>query len=144
RSIAARGAIEHFDFFILSDSRDPEVWLDEQAAWLALVERLDARGRLFYRRRVLNQKYKSGNVADFLRRWGRRYDYMVVLDADSLMGGDTLLHMVRIMQAEPAIGILQSSPLLANAHSLFARVQQFANQLYGPLFGTGLAALQLG
>ena len=47
------------------------------------------------------------------------------------------------MQLEPRVGILQTGPTLINGKSLFARVQQFANQVYGPLFSTGLAALQL-
>ncbi|MEJ6655947.1 MAG: glucans biosynthesis glucosyltransferase MdoH, partial [Pseudomonas sp.] len=76
RSLERTGQLEHFDFFILSDSRDPDVWLQEQAAWAQLVKELGAEGRLFYRRRKLNLNYKSGNVADFLRRWGRAYDYM--------------------------------------------------------------------
>ncbi|SDR78604.1 membrane glycosyltransferase [Halopseudomonas litoralis] len=144
RSLERTGQLEHFDFFILSDSRDPEVWLQEQAAWAKLVKELGAEGRLFYRRRKLNLNYKSGNVGDFLRRWGRNYDYMVVLDADSLMGGETLVKLVQLMQRHPAVGILQTSPELLNGRSLFARVQQFSSQLYGPLFTTGLAAVQLG
>lgn len=144
RSLERTGQLDHFDFFILSDSRDPDVWLQEQAAWAQLMKELGAQGRLFYRRRKLNLNYKSGNVADFLRRWGRAYDYMVVLDADSLMGGDTLVSMVQLMQRHPAVGIVQSSPELLNGRSLFARVQQFSSQLYGPLFTTGLAAVQLG
>lgn len=144
RAIERTGQLEHFDFYILSDSREPDVWLSEQAAWQRLCDELGAGGRLFYRRRTLNMNYKSGNVADFLRRWGRHYDYMIVMDADSLMGGETLVKMVRLMQREPKIGILQSCPTIINGQSLFARVQQFANQLYGPLFSTGLAAMQLG
>lgn len=144
RSLQRSGQIEHFQFFILSDSRDPEVWLAEQQAWLALVDELDAGGRLYYRRRTRNVNYKSGNVADFLRRWGQRFEYMLVLDADSLMGGETLARMVRLMQLEPQVGILQSNPTIIDGQSAFARVQQFANQVYGPLFSTGLAALQLG
>jgi membrane glycosyltransferase len=144
RSLVQTGQIEHFDFFILSDSRNPDVWLAEQAAWYRLCQDLGAEGRLFYRRRTLNQHYKSGNISDFLRRWGRSYDYMIVLDADSLMSGSTLVKMVQLMQAEPQTGILQTSPTLINARSMFARVQQFANQVYGPLFTTGLAFLQLG
>ena len=144
RSLQHSGQLEHFDFFILSDSRDPSVWLAEQEAWAGLVREFGAAGRLFYRRRTLNLNYKSGNLADFLRRWGRSYEYAVVLDADSLMGGDTLLKMVRLMQREPRVGILQTAPRIVNGRSLFARVQQFSNQVYGPLFSTGLAALQLG
>ncbi len=144
RSLEQTSQIDHFDFFILSDSRDPEIWLAEQAAWHQLCQELGADGRIFYRRRTLNQHYKSGNIADFLRRWGRSYEYMVVLDADSLMGGSTLVKMVQLMQAEPNIGILQANSTLVNARSMFARVQQFANHVYGPLFTTGLASLQLG
>lgn len=144
RSLQATGQLEHFDFFILSDSRDPKVWLAEREAWYHLCEELGAGGRLFYRRRRLNQHYKSGNIADFLRRWGRDYRYTIVLDADSLMAGDTLVTMVRLMEREPRVGILQTSPDIINGHTLFARVQQFASQVYGPIFTSGLAALQLG
>ncbi|MEH6490869.1 glucans biosynthesis glucosyltransferase MdoH [Halopseudomonas sp.] len=143
-SLQRTGTLAHFDFFILSDSRDPDVWLAEQAAWQALREELGLQNQLFYRRRPLNLNYKSGNIGDFLRRWGKAYDYMVVLDADSLMAGDTLVRMVQLMQRHPQVGILQSSPSLLNGRSLFARLQQFSNQLYGPLFTTGLAAIQLG
>lgn len=144
RSLERTGQLEHFDFYILSDSRDPDIWLQEQAAWARLVKKLGGAGRLFYRRRQVNLNYKSGNVADFLRRWGSDYQYMVVLDADSLMGGETLMRMVQLMQRHPQVGILQSGPQLLNGRSLFARVQQFSSQLYGPLFTTGLAAVQLG
>ncbi|MEH6687413.1 MAG: glucans biosynthesis glucosyltransferase MdoH [Halopseudomonas sabulinigri] len=143
-SLQRSGKLENFDFFILSDSRDPDVWLAEQAAWDQLRNELGMQDRIFYRRRPINLNYKSGNVADFLRRWGSAYEYMVVLDADSLMGGDNLVRMVQLMQRHPQVGILQSSPSLINGRSLFARLQQFSNQLYGPLFTTGLAAIQLG
>ncbi|WP_220469225.1 glucans biosynthesis glucosyltransferase MdoH [Pseudomonas sp. 5Ae-yellow] len=138
------GTLANFDFFILSDSRDPDVWLAEQAAWDSLRNELGLQNQLFYRRRPLNLNYKSGNIADFLRRWGPTYEYMIVLDADSLMGGDNLVRMVQLMQRHPQVGILQSSPSLINGRSLFSRLQQFSNQLYGPLFTTGLAAIQLG
>ena len=144
QSLERTGQLEHFDFYILSDSRDPDIWLQEQAAWAQLVERLGAQGRLFYRRRQVNLNYKSGNVADFLRRWGADYRYMVVLDADSLMAGTTLVRMVQLMERHPRVGILQTGPGLLNGRSLFARVQQFCSQLYGPLFTTGLASVQLG
>jgi membrane glycosyltransferase len=143
-SLQRTGQLDSFDFFILSDSRDPQVWLSEREAWHRLCEDLGACGRLFYRRRPVNLHYKSGNVADFLRRWGRAYRYMIVLDADSLMEGATLVKMVRLMEREPQVGILQTSPAIINAESVFARVQQFASHVYGPLFTTGLAAYQLG
>lgn len=138
------GSIEHFEFYILSDSRDPNVWLEEQAAWHGLCRELGAEGRMFYRRRRVNLNFKSGNVADFLRRWGRRYQYMVVLDADSLLGAGTITKMVHLMQREPGVGILQTAPSIINGRSVFARVQQFANRMYSRLFATGLAAIQMG
>ena len=47
---------------------------------------VDGFGRIFYRRRQRRaSQRKSGNVADFCRRWGRRYRYMIMLDADSVM-----------------------------------------------------------
>ncbi len=143
-SLAQTGQLEHFDFFILSDSRDPEYWLAEQAAWYHLCKELGADGRIFYRRRSVNLKHKSGNVADFFRRWGRNYKYVIVLDADSILAGEAIVQMVRLLEVEPSVGILQSCPIIVNAESLFARAQQFASHLYGPIFTTGLAALQLG
>ncbi|WP_166261858.1 glucans biosynthesis glucosyltransferase MdoH [Marinobacter salicampi] len=144
RDIERTGQLEHFEFYILSDSRDPNVWLEEQAAWQSMCDELGADGRLFYRRRTVNLNYKSGNVADFLRRWGRRCKYMIVLDADSLLSGRTLVKMVQLMQREPGTGILQTNPNVINGRSLFARLQQFANRVYSPLFSTGLAAIQMG
>ncbi|MBS8238934.1 glucans biosynthesis glucosyltransferase MdoH [Marinobacter lipolyticus] len=138
------GHLDHFEFHILSDSRDPDVWLEEQATWYQLCQELGAEGRLFYRRRWVNLNFKSGNVADFLRRWGRRYRYMVVLDADSLLSANTLVRMVQLMEREPRVGILQTAPSIINGESLFARIQQFANRLYSTLFATGLAAIQMG
>ncbi|WP_372971414.1 glucans biosynthesis glucosyltransferase MdoH [Marinobacter sp.] len=144
RELERQETLQHFDFYILSDTRDPEVWLAEQAAWQALCQELDAGDRLFYRRRTISLNYKSGNIADFLRRWGRRYRYMAVLDADSLLGGDTLLRLVRLMEKEPDVGIIQTSPVVIRARTLFARLQQFASRVYSPLFATGLAAVQMG
>ncbi|MGH8225764.1 MAG: glucans biosynthesis glucosyltransferase MdoH [Gammaproteobacteria bacterium] len=144
RSLERAGTLVHFEFFILSDSRDAEIWLAEQAGWAELVRELGARGRIHYRRRRINLRHKSGNVADFLRRWGCNYTYFIVLDADSLMQGATITRMVQLMELHREVGILQAPPAIVAARSLFARVQQFANCLYGPLFSTGLAAIQLG
>ena len=144
RDIERTGQIEHFEFYILSDSRNPDVWLEEQVAWNQLVKDLGGEGRIFYRRRPVNLNYKSGNVADFLRRWGKRCKYMVVLDADSLMTGSTIVRMVRLMEREPGVGILQTNPNIINGQSLFARIQQFANRFYSTLFANGLAAIQMG
>ena len=83
-------------------------------------------------------------MADFCRRWGRNYRYMVVLDADSTMSGDTLVQLVRLMEEQPRAGIVQTLPQVARPTTLHARAQQFASRVSGRLFARGMAWWQLG
>ena len=142
-SLARTEALERFDFFVLSDSSDADVRVAEMAAWLRMCRELKAFGRIFYRWRQHRIKRKSGNIADFCRRWGRNYRYMVVLDADSVMSGECLTALVRMMEANPNAGIIQTAPRAAGRCSPFARVQQFANRVYGPIFVAGLHYFEL-
>jgi len=137
-SLVKTGQVERFDFFILSDSTDPDKWVEEERRWYELIRELDALGRIYYRRRLANEAGKSGNVRDFLNAWGRRYRYFMVCDADSVMRGETLVDLVKLMEAHPVVGLIQTVPALINAESLFGRVQQFANRLYAPVFIAGL------
>ena len=140
----APASSQHFDFFVLSDSSNPDARVAEIAAWLALCRAVDGFGRVFYRWRQHRIKRKSGNIADFCRRWGSNYRYMVVLDADSVMSGDCLTALVRIAEANPTCGIVQTAPRAAGRETLYARMQQFATGVYGPLFTAGLHFWQLG
>ncbi|MBA4019070.1 MAG: glucans biosynthesis glucosyltransferase MdoH [Pirellula sp.] len=137
-SVQATGRGDTFDFYLLSDTTNPEVWLAEELAWARLQDEVDG-ARIYYRHRPRNISRKSGNLADFCRRWGSRYRYMIVLDADSVMVGATLVELVRRMEADPQLGILQAPPQPVNRSSLFARAQQFAASLYGPIFMEGFA-----
>ena len=143
-SIEETGKLEHFDFFILSDSDDTNKWIEEETGWLELCRQLKAFGKLFYRKRRKPINRKSGNVSDFCRRWGKRYRYTVVLDADSLMSGALIDAMVRLMEKNPAIGILQTFPKQIGSETLLGRVMQFAQALYGPAFMAGLDYWQCG
>ncbi|WP_144570384.1 glucans biosynthesis glucosyltransferase MdoH [Azomonas agilis] len=143
-SVVAAGQIEHFDVFILSDSNDPDKCVAEQKAWLELCDAVDGHGRIFYRQRRRRVKRKSGNIDDFCRRWGSQYRYMVVLDADSVMSGDCLKRLVQLMEANPTAGIIQTAPKASGMDTLYARLQQFATRVYGPLFTAGLHFWQLG
>ena len=87
KSLEATGKLGHFDFFILSDTSNPDLWVAEEIAWYETCKELTAFDRIFYRHRRVNIKRKSGNIADFCRRWGRNYRYMIVFDADSVMAG---------------------------------------------------------
>ena len=144
QSLAATGELDRFDFFILSDTQDPDRWVDEEVAWATLCRELGATGRLFYRRRHVNLKRKSGNVADFVRRWGAHYRYMVVFDADSVMSGEALVKLVNMMESSPRVGLIQTLPQPMGQHTLFARMLQFTGHAYGPIFAAGLHFWQLG
>ncbi len=134
-------ALDHFDFFLLSDSTDPDCRAAEEAAWRAARKRPGG-GRVFYRHRDDNSGHKSGNIAEFCKEWGALYDYMVVLDADSLMTGATLTRLVDLMDANPRAALIQAAPMLVGGELLFARSQQFASWIYGRIYAAGLAKLQ--
>jgi membrane glycosyltransferase len=146
KSLEATGQLDRFDFFILSDSTNPDCWVEEEHRWCDLVRDLDALGKIYYRRRLFNEERKSGNVRDFLNTWGKRYRYFICCDADSVMRGETLVDLVKLMETHPTVGLIQTVPALVNAESLFGRIQQFANRLYAPVFIAGLNywALDLG
>ncbi|WP_299817284.1 glucans biosynthesis glucosyltransferase MdoH [uncultured Roseibium sp.] len=131
-----------FHFYILSDTTRADVAREEQSAYRGLLLRHQAGGRLFYRRREQNIGRKAGNIADFLETSGGAYEYMLVLDADSLMDGETIVEMVRRMEADPRLGLLQSLPQIIGLKTLYGRLLQFATSLYGPYFARGLAAVQ--
>ena len=139
-SLESCDATRQFDFFILSDSTNPEVWLEEEKGWQALRDRVGDRCRIFYRHRPNNAARKSGNIADFCTRWGSDYPFMIVLDADSLMAGQTMVTMVDRMRTDEKLGILQAPPLPVGRESLFARLQQFGASLYGPVYCEGFAS----
>ncbi|GGB94304.1 glucans biosynthesis glucosyltransferase H [Marinobacterium zhoushanense] len=133
------GAADWFDWVLLSDTRDPRRALEEEQAVTLLRQRLGQKTRIYYRRRRYNIDRKAGNVAEFCRHWGSHYDYLVVLDADSLMSAFTLTELVYRMEQDPGAGLIQTIPRLINGTSLIARLQQFANRVYGPIVGSGLA-----
>lgn len=139
RSIARLEQQDSFDLFVLSDTTDPDVWIQEEAAFQAVREREAGCSRIFYRRRSANTGKKAGNVADWCRRWGANYDYMLVLDADSLMTGEAVTKLAAIIERNPDFGLVQTVPISIGRNTLFARLQQFAGRLYGPMLATGLA-----
>jgi membrane glycosyltransferase len=143
-SVARSNQLSHFDFFLLSDTSEPDTRVAEIEAWWGLCEATGGLGRVFYRWRQHRIKRKSGNIADFCRRWGRNYRYMVVMDADSVMSGKCLTRLLQLMEANPSAGIIQTLPRAAGRDTMYARVQQFAARLYGPLFTAGLHFWQLG
>ena len=137
--VAATGLGASFEWFFLSDTTNPDVFVAEERAFLLMRERLGPSVPVFYRHRPLNTARKAGNIADFVTRWGGRYAHMVVLDADSLMLGHAIVNLAAAMEADPDAGIIQTLPLIINRNTLFARVQQFAARIYGPVIAAGLS-----
>jgi membrane glycosyltransferase len=129
-----------FAVFILSDTTNPAAWLREEQAFHVLIANSNTDCPVYYRHRRRNTERKAGNIADWVQRWGGGWDAMLVLDADSIMSPATMIEMARRLEAEPGLGLLQSLPSIVLARTLYARLQQFANRLYGPLFANGLAA----
>jgi membrane glycosyltransferase len=136
--VIATGHGASFDFFFLSDTTDPDIWIAEERAFLALRERLPQVG-VHYRHRPKNTARKAGNIGDFVANWGGNYPHMIVLDADSLMTGETIVALADAMEKDPDAGIIQTLPRLINRNTLIARLQQFAARVYGPVCAAGLA-----
>ena len=137
--LAACGVAELYDIFVLSDTRDPDIARDEATGVLRLRARTGAPDRFFYRRRAQNRDRKAGNIAEWVTACGADYEGMVILDADSLMSGDTLVRLTAELERDARAGLIQTLPTIINGSTLFARMQQFAGRLYGPMVARGQA-----
>lgn len=139
RSLQETGQAESFDVFILSDTTDPDIWIQEERTFLALQNQSYAKGHVFYRRRFQNTDRKAGNLGEWVTRFGGAYPHMLTLDADSVMDGALIVRLTAAMEAHPGVGLIQSLPTIVGGHTLFARMQQFAGRIYGPLIAYGVA-----
>jgi membrane glycosyltransferase len=127
--IEAFGYGERFHLYVLSDTSDAELAVKEEALFSELALRWRDRIAVTYRRRVVNTGYKAGNIREFCEQWGSNHELAVTLDADSFMTADAILRLVRIMQADPRLGILQGLIVGLPSTSLFARIFQFGMRL---------------
>ncbi|MBW3242794.1 glucans biosynthesis glucosyltransferase MdoH [Epibacterium sp. DP7N7-1] len=137
--LRAIGGAHQYEMFILSDTRDPEIAAQEEESVQALRAELPEGITLYYRRREKNTARKVGNIHDWVTRWGGDYEAMLVLDADSLMTGRAIVRLTDALSRDPAAGLIQSFPQLIGAQSVFGRMQQFANGVYGLALAEGLA-----
>ncbi|MEP3297421.1 MAG: glucans biosynthesis glucosyltransferase MdoH [Pseudoruegeria sp.] len=130
---------DRYSLFFLSDTTDPEIAAQEQKAFQALRSEALPEFDIFYRRRAKNTDKKTGNLTDWIQNWGGQYEAMLVLDADSLMSGAAIRQLAHELSAHPEAGLIQSFPHLIGAETLFGRMQQFSNAVYGWLLAEGLA-----
>jgi membrane glycosyltransferase len=139
REIETLGRKRNFDVFVLSDTRGEEPGGREASVYRALSEDIAAILPVYYRRRLENTARKSGNIADWIERFGADYDSFVILDGDSVMSGTTLISLALAMDADPKAGLIQTVPRLVGGETLLQRLQQFACNTYGPAVAAGLA-----
>jgi membrane glycosyltransferase len=141
-SLRACGPLNQVDFAVLSDTRDDAIAAVERRWFMRLLARQAGGGRMFYRRRDQNTGRKAGNIEEFITTSGAAWDYAIILDADSLMEGATLVEMIRRIEADPDLGLLQTLPRVIGARTIFGRAMQFAAGFHSPAFARGLAAMQ--
>ena len=137
--LRAHGGVHQYAMFILSDTQDDAIAAQEEASVMALRSDLSPGLELYYRRRPLNTDRKVGNLTDWVQRWGGDWQAMLVLDADSLMTGRAIARLTDALARDPGAGLIQSFPQLIGAESIFARMQQFANGVYGVALAEGLS-----
>ncbi|MEP4033197.1 glucans biosynthesis glucosyltransferase MdoH [Roseibium polysiphoniae] len=128
-SLLRSGEAKSFSLFVLSDTSRDDIAMQEQAMVARLTSSWGADIPVAYRRRTENTGFKAGNIEDFCERWGGDYDFALVLDADSYMSADAILGLVRRMELNPRLGILQSLVVGLPTESAFARVFQFGMRL---------------
>ena len=99
-ALASKKVNRSFEIVVLSDSTDADSWIRETLCIDVLRGSLLCVMPVWYRRRWRNIARKSGNLEDFVTRWGGRYDHMIVLDADSLIDAPTLQRLVQPMNPQ--------------------------------------------
>ena len=125
-----KSSVAHlFHVYLLSDSSDPGIIADETSCFDAFIANWQGTIPVTYRRRAVNTAFKSGNIRDFCERWGNNHEFAVMLDADSFMPTEAVLRLIRIAQANPTLGILQTLIIGLPSVSAFARVFQFGMRL---------------
>jgi membrane glycosyltransferase len=129
RELWQAGVADRFHLYVLSDTNQGDIARREEQAFAALTAQWRGRFCVHYRRRDVNTGFKAGNFWDFCERWGHRYQFAVTLDTDSFMTAAAIMRMVRIMQAEPKLGILQGLVVGLPTTSAFARIFQFGMRL---------------
>lgn len=137
--LAQRSESNSYSVFVLSDSNDAAVTAQEERAIAELRALCPWSMPLYYRRRAVNTDKKVGNITDWIVNWGGGYDAMLVLDSDSLMSGSAIRNLARALHNDPDAGLIQSFPIVIGAETLFGRMQQFSNAVYGWLLAEGLS-----
>ncbi len=139
RELERLDATTAFDVFVLSDTRGQADGAREDLVYTALTSRLAETLNIFYRRRQDNTHRKSGNIADWIERFGAGYEHFVILDGDSVMSGETLVALAGSMEDDIKAGLIQTVPRLVGGRTLLQHLTQFSSGTFGPAVASGIA-----
>ncbi|MEM9269915.1 MAG: glucans biosynthesis glucosyltransferase MdoH, partial [Pseudomonadota bacterium] len=140
RSLSEHRSDHQFTVYVLSDTRDPKAVL-RQRAMIAALRARHFDQRLHYRHRSKNTDFKTGNLRDWVTRWGAAHEAMLVLDADSYVPARTMVALADALDRRPQAGLIQTIPRLHEATTIFGRMQQFSTEIAGRILGQGLGAV---
>jgi membrane glycosyltransferase len=135
----AHRAGEAFGVFILSDTQGAHAADTEERQMVAFRAMDRDPGRICYRRRPVNTGFKAGNIMDFLDRHAAGFEFMVTLDADSQMSAGAVLRLVRTIDADPSLAIVQHLTVGLPAQGAFPRLFQFGMRAGMRTWATGQA-----
>ncbi|MBS7809520.1 glucans biosynthesis glucosyltransferase MdoH [Roseococcus pinisoli] len=128
----------HFHLWFLSDTREPAFCEAEDLAIAGFrAARPADASRIHLRRRADNAGFKAGNVMEFLEAEGAEYDYLLCLDADSVMTPAAVLKLVAALDAAPDIAILQQLIVGRPVAAPFPRLFQFGMRVGMRAWATG-------
>jgi membrane glycosyltransferase len=129
RGLEADQVAGFFHVYVLSDTNDEGIAREEHDCFKVMAAEWSKTVPITYRCRTDNAGYKAGNIADFCQRWGKDHDFALVLDADSFMASTAIVRLVRMMQANPRLGILQGLVIGLPSSSAFTRLFQYGMRL---------------
>jgi membrane glycosyltransferase len=129
RDLVAAGIADRFHVYVLSDTGEKNIVALEEDGFAAFAAEWRDRIPVTYRRRSVNTGFKAGNIRDFCERWGSQHELAVTLDADSVMTAAAILRLLRIIQADDRLGILQGLIVGMPSTSALARIFQFGMRL---------------
>lgn len=143
RSCVAEGLDSDCDIWLLSDSDRTEIAASEDVIVSSLNEEFSLENsentpKFRLLRRNSREKYKAGNIANFLENYGEFYEYAVVLDADSLMGGQTIRRLIERMEVSPNTALLQTVVLPVRSRTPYAQLLEFSTRRTLPLYARGM------
>ncbi len=128
-----------FDLWVLSDTQEPGLAEAEARAWEGFVAARPDRERLHCRRRRTNEGFKAGNVMQFLHDHAGPYDFVLMLDADSVMSAARVAALVRQLAAHPRVALIQTLITARPSADAFPRLFQFGMRHGMRAYAAGIA-----